>query len=393
MSAAESFTSGRPIAVDFAAIERELAALWKEAGHVAPGETLPPVMNACLLNMLVCCPEPALADRVTKTIAEVTRVHPARVLMAIVDPRAAGDSLQASITAHCALAPSAGRGRQVCCEEISILASLAALPRLPGVLLPLLLPDLPVVLWWPDEPHLEWPVARGLTGAADLIIVDSRRFGDPAAQYRRLAALARPIADLSWQRLRGWRELAAGMFDGQAFEEYPARIERVMVESTGGPAPARGDRTFWAEGMLLGAWAASRLKWHPAPHLSTSGSAGPAGHDESGRFLLARADGGQAEMILQQVPSDDTPGRITALRLEAADASFELRRAWVADCVTASVTMPGTCPVPRTARVVERDEATLICRSLQTVGRDVIYEDALHLAARVLGPEHKEDHR
>lgn len=386
MSAAESFTSGHPIAVDFAAIERELAALWKEAGHVAPGETLPPVMHACLLNMMVCCPEPAVAGRVTKTIAEVTRVHPARVLMAIVDPRATGDSLQASITAHCALVPGAGRGRQVCCEEISILASLAALPRLPGVLLPLLLPDLPVVLWWPDEPHLEWPVARGLTGAADLIVVDSRCFGDPAAQYRRLAALARPIADLSWQRLRGWRELAAGMFDGQAFEEYPPRIERVIVESTGGPAPARGDRTFWAEGMLLGAWAASRLKWHPAPRLSTSGPAGPAGDDASGRFLLARADGGQAEMILQQVPSDDTPGRITALRLEAADASFELRRAWVADCVTASVTMPGTCPVPRTARVVERDEATLICRSLQTVGRDVIYEDALHLAARVLGP-------
>jgi len=385
VSAAESFTSGRPIAVDFAVIERELAALWKEAGHVAPGETLPPVMHACLLNMMVCCPEPAWAGRVSKTIAEVTRVHPARVLMAIVDPRAAGDSLHASITAHCALAPSAGRGRQVCCEEISILASLAALPRVPGVLLPLLLPDLPVVLWWPDEPHLEWPVARGLTGAADLIVVDSRRFGDPAAQYRRLTALARPIADLSWQRLRGWRELAAGMFDGQAFEEYPARIERVTVESSGGPAPAPGDRTFSAEGMLLGAWAASRLKWHPAPLLSASGT---AGGDASATFLLARADGGQAEMILQQVASDDRPGRITALRLEAADASFELRRAWVADCVTASVTMPGTCPVPRTARVVERDEATLICRSLQSVGRDVIYDDALHLAARVLGPEH-----
>jgi hypothetical protein len=183
------------------------------------------------------------------------------------------------------------------------------------------------------------------------------------------------------------------MFDGQAFDEYPARIERVTVESAGRPAPARGARTFSAEGMLLGAWAASRLKWHPAPHTSTSSSAGPARDDAPERFLLARADGGQAEMILQQVPSDDMLGRITALRLEAADASFELRRAWVADCVTASVTMPGTCPIPRTARVVERDEATLICRSLQSVGRDVIYEDALHLAARVLGPENMEDHR
>jgi len=384
VSSAESFTSGRPIAVDFAAIERELAAMWKEAGQTAPGETLPPVMHACLLNMMVCCPEPACAGRATKTIAEVTRVHPARVLMAVVDPSAAGDRLDASITAHCTLAPGAKSGPRVCCEEISILASFAALPRLPGVLLPLLLPDLPVVLWWPDEPHLEWPLSRGLTGASDLIVVDSRRFGDPAAQFRRLAALARPIADLSWHRSRGWRELAAGMFDGPAFEEYPARIERVTVESSAGPASARGAGTFCAEGMLLGAWVASRLKWHPAPLLSTTG---PARGDASARFPLARADGGKAEIILQQVPSEDTPGRITALRLEAFDASFELRRAWVADCVTTSVTMPDTCPVPRTARVAERDEATLLCRILQSAGHDVIYEDALHLAARVLGPK------
>jgi hypothetical protein len=74
------------------------------------------------------------------------------------------------------------------------------------------------------------------------------------------------------------------------------------------------------------------------------------------------------------------------LILRAADASFTLRRAADSESVTVHIAVSEACPMSRVARVVVRDDATLLCRSLHAGGRDAIYDEALKLAAQLLAP-------
>lgn len=368
MTSLESFTGGGALAVDFTAIEKELAGLWKSASTAPDGSATPAVTRACQLNLVVCCRGEEQAALANKTIREITKIRPSRVLLAVVEPHLEQERLTASISAHCALAPSAGRGKQVCCEQVTIHASAGAARRLPATILPLLLPDLPVVGWWPGDPALSEEVNRKLIEICDRVIVDSRCFADPLGRFRQMAAPGPPCSDIAWHRLRGWRELAAGLFDGPVFEEYPSRMESIRVIYAGHDQdvtpPGRGPMA--GEAILLASWVASRLNWSPQRSMRSIGF-------ERQVFGEHRGSG--------------APGQVLSLTLAAPDASFTLRRTGLADCVTATVSIPGTCPVPRTVRVVERDEPALLCRVLERTGFDAVHDQALRLAAALLTPD------
>jgi glucose-6-phosphate dehydrogenase assembly protein OpcA len=387
----ESFTEGRSIAVDYTAIERELAGLWKTASTATgEGGAGPAVMRACQLNLIILCSGPE-QTRATASVAVVTRVRPSRVLMAVVEPGDSTERLEASISAHCSYMPGAGAGKQVCCEQITIAASGGAARRLPGAVLPLLLPDLPVVLWRPGDPDpaplgASEPMAEvssRLADAADRIVIDSRRLCDPAGGFGRLASMACAITDLAWRQLGGWRDLTASLFDGPVFATYPQRIETVRVQYVAREDGGPGQSVSRAEALLLACWVASKLGWEPAP------AAREAGAVNVEEFNLWRQDGGTAAVSLHRFDSSGNeaggePGQLISLELEAEGALFALRRVGVADCVTASVMLPESCPLPRTVRIVERDEAALLCRALESGGSDAGYDETLQLAARLL---------
>lgn len=362
MTSLQSFTGGVALAVDFTAIERELAGLWKTASTTTDGGATPAVMRACQLNLVVCCEGAEQTARANTIVTDVTRVRPSRVLMAVVEPGVVEERLSASISAHCSFTPGAGRGKQVCCEQITINASAGSARRLPATILPLLLPDLPVVGWWPGDPTLSDELNRRLIETCDRIIVDSRRFADPFARFREMAAPGPPISDLAWHRLRGWRDLTAGLFDGPVFEEMPSRLESIRVTYAGhdGDTTIPGRGPMAAEAILLACWVASRLKWLPRRCLSGITFERQTFSEHQGTGAL---------------------GQVLSLTLAAPGAVFTLRRAGVLDCVTATVDIPGTCPVPRTVRVVERDESALLCRALERAGRDPIHDEAVYLAA------------
>jgi len=377
-AALESFRSGQPVGVDFAAIEKELAVLWKEASATPGSGSTPAVTRACHLNLVVLCAGAGESSRATATVAQLARVSPARVIMADVavdEDGADADRLEALITAHCTLssgsdaagsaASGPGRGRQVCCEQITITAAGAASARLPGAVLSLLLPDLPVALWCPGDPDLASPVARRLVEASDRLVIDSRRFVDPARGFAQLAALERPVSDLAWHRLRPWRELAAGQFDVRLYEAYPERLDTIEVEHAGPPKNQ-------TKALMLGCWAATRLHWRP---------------DLVGKgFAFLRGDGKPARLLITPRKDREPAGRILSLALRAGPAEFVVRRTGPADCVELTAAVPEACPVSRTSRVVPRDEATLLSRCLNSGDADETYDEALHLAARLLAP-------
>ncbi|MBU6243679.1 MAG: glucose-6-phosphate dehydrogenase assembly protein OpcA [Actinomycetales bacterium] len=188
-----------------------------------------------VLTLLILADESCQSDATLAAIA-AARLHPMRVLTLIPRPQ----DQQTRLDAEVSVGGDGGPGETAVIRLRGRLAEHAN-----SVAVPLLLPDTPVVAFWPsDAPEVpgDDPIGRH----AQRRITDAAAARDPAAALRRRAAGYQPgDTDLTWARLTPWRSLLATVFD--------APVGRV----TGGHVHAEaGDPSA----LLLAAWLRRRLK-------------------------------------------------------------------------------------------------------------------------------------
>jgi glucose-6-phosphate dehydrogenase assembly protein OpcA len=137
---------------------------------------------------------------------------PQRTIVIQADPRG-DDGMSSWISANCHLI---GGGRQVCSEEVSIAASGDRVDHVPPLVSALLLPDMPVAVWWIGDLPRELRYAELLLDPADRLIFDSAHF-DGREDLDFVARIAENTttapADLNWARIEEWRAATAGLFD------------------------------------------------------------------------------------------------------------------------------------------------------------------------------------
>jgi glucose-6-phosphate dehydrogenase assembly protein OpcA len=195
-------------------ILHDMADLWVSLGKQGEGDA--GVLRACSMTLIVAAEESDDAQAIGETLAALMPEHPSR---AIVIRFHAGDqrSLAARVFSQCWM--PFGHRQQICCEQIEITASDASLPDLAAVVLPLTVPDLPVMLWCRAPRLFQLPSFSQLAAIAQKVVLDSAAFGDPAAALKamgEMTAAGRWLADLSWTRLTRWRELIAQIFENRA---------------------------------------------------------------------------------------------------------------------------------------------------------------------------------
>jgi hypothetical protein len=116
------------------------------------------------------------------------------------------------------------RNRGVCFEEVHIESGDDGVGADPGAWSPLVIRDLPVFAWMPDnfqEEATDWtPALRGSAGLIDKLLVDSSRSdGQEAATMRALQDLRESaadgfhVSDFAWRRGKVLREQSARAFD------------------------------------------------------------------------------------------------------------------------------------------------------------------------------------
>lgn len=219
-----------------------------------------------VLTLVVVTDEAKYYDAM-KAAAAISIEHPARVLGVIRRSSRGAAQLDAQVRI----------GNNSSGEAVLLRLSGELTRHAESVVLPLLLPDSPVVVWWPGQAPDE-PAADPLGALAQ------RRLTDAAAARTKIPTLltvARNYAagdtDLAWTRLTPWRALLA------------AALDQVELKVTGGQVSAeRGNPSA----DLLVAWLENRL----GVPVDRKQSQGPGVTDvrlttAAGDVAITRADG------------------------------------------------------------------------------------------------------
>jgi len=186
-----------------------------------------------VLTLIIVCDEDDYAEALQASM-QAGREHPSRILLVVT-----GHGRQSSLDAEVRI------GEGMPGEVVIVRMRGAVAAHSASVIRPLLLPDSPVVIWWPGKS----PANLGTDDLAQLAV---RRLTDAAQAARPVTALKARAenylpgdTDLSWTRLTPWRALLAASLD-----QYPSKIKAVVVEAEKNNPSAE----------LLAAWLQEGLK-------------------------------------------------------------------------------------------------------------------------------------
>lgn len=350
--------------IDITAIEQAITELWRSAVQDDNGEAT--VTRTCVLNLLVVLHDGA---DVTDTIAALTNNFPSRAIVIQIEtgePTADQPALEAWVQAHCQI-PVPGRPH-VCCEQISLVARGAGVDQVPGTLLPLLVPDLPVVLWYPYGNPFDDVLFERLRGMADRVIVDTKTFPDQRLGLKQLATHVGQeptIADLTWGRITLWREQIAQSFDSSTFLPQLRAVNKVEIRHT---------PKAQTQGLLIMGWLASRLDWK-----RREGHLGPQG----GSMRMARSDDDLQVELGPYEPLAEQP-RSASVKIICEHVVVEVRHESDQLLLT-RIEAQGKAPIQRGVPWKASDIAALLESELRISGYDKSYTEALLAVADMLG--------
>ena len=365
----EVFWGAQATSID--AIERELARLRRAAvAHARErGQTLG---RASVLNLVVYSEREVHARRAARTVADLALRHPSRAIVLLGDRDR--DGVVASVQLHCHVPPSDG-AQPVLYEQILARVRGDFDERVASVVIPLLVPDLPVFLWWTGTPPSDARHLDDLVTLADRFIIDSADFARPDHTLPEIARLARhrvAITDLNWARLTHWRELIAQFFDVPAWRPF---LDGITGIRAGFAVDMDGRDIHPSQALLLLGWLSSRLGWRPVESLAPSEAGGLL-------FRMGRADG--APIMVRLRPRFERgldAGDVSGIRIQAADgretAEFVIKRAPDERHATATAIIGGVVRSERVVPLPALGIRELLGEELAIARNDHVYEVAL----------------
>lgn len=183
------------------AVGKKLIELRESGGAVTIGR---------VLTLIVASRDSAQAETAIEAANEASREHPCRVIVLIRGDRSAESGLDAQIRV----------GGDAGASEVVVLRLHGELAEHEhSVVIPFLLPDTPIVVWWPNEaPKI--PAQDPLGKLAIRRITDATKSPDPTSTIKsRLDSYTQGDSDLSWSRVTYWRGLLATALDQAPHEK------------------------------------------------------------------------------------------------------------------------------------------------------------------------------
>ena len=211
-------------------INKRITTLREEGGAITLGRVL----------TLVVAPDRAeiLEDAIEASVS-ASREHPCRIIVVVPIDRYADEP---RLDAQLRVGGDAGAGEVVVLKTAGPLGEHTS-----SVVLPFLLPDTPVVTWWPGEAP-EVPASDPLGRLAIRRITDATGSDTPLATLRsRLAGYTKGDTDLAWSRITYWRALLASAVDQPPYEPITGAVVSGLASE-----PALDILAGWLAGRIDG---------------------------------------------------------------------------------------------------------------------------------------------
>jgi len=276
-----------------AAVSRKLVKLRNDVGAVALGR---------VLTLVIVADEAQEANEAIEAANDASRQHPCRIIALLGGKKSGASRLDAQVRV----------GGDAGASEVIVLRTHGALvAHGNSVVVPLLLPDSPVVAWWPKSAPADVS-ASAIGRMAQRRITDAAEVSNPQAEMQRRADTYQPgDTDLAWTRITLWRGLLAAALDQPPYEPV------IAATVTGAGESPSVD--------LMAGWLAQALRC-PVTRGRSSAGTGMTGvrlERRSGNIDIVRPRGSVATLAQPGQPVR----RITLGRRELAEClADELRR-------------------------------------------------------------------
>lgn len=386
-------TSFETDVLDTGAIHDKLIQLWTDLGGPPRGggessaETIANsggVMRANTLNLLAVARSDDDANLIRDAIAQLHDFLPSRTIILVTrDPADGNGASRFRVDLKLNELQRKGDGPKPYFETVTIRAATDETDGFASFVSPLLLAELPDILWWPGSDFARNPLFLDLQGIVDRVIVDSAQLGRDITGIRNLIdpgdETAPILGDFTWLRLAPWRQLIAQFFDPPDVQESLGTIDEITIAY----ADTRSDGSSGlASALLIVGWLASRLGWEiidPLERRRTGGWSAP---------LRAQVDGRQREIALRLLPDRSPQATFSLRRVEIvaageAPGTFTVERSDQDDLITSSETRT----IPLVSRMVyarRPTNAQMLREELHRFGRDRVYEESLAFATDML---------
>ena len=188
-------------------LNKRITLLREEGGAITLGR---------VLTLVVAPDSEAILEEAIEAAVGASREHPCRIIVVVPVDRLAG---AARLDGQLRVGGDAGAGEVVVLKTAGPLAAHAS-----SVVLPFLLPDTPVVAWWPGAAPAV-PAQDPLGRLAIRRITDATDTENPLATLRsRLAGYTQGDTDLAWSRITYWRALLASALEQPPYEPVTSAV-------------------------------------------------------------------------------------------------------------------------------------------------------------------------
>lgn len=281
-------------------IENELAKLQpqEEKGDV----------KASLFNLIVYTICGKQATHYKERVRSLIEKFPCRIMFIECDQDKEEDFLQLKVTTERL------NHSPIVCDQIYISCSKSQMPKVPFLILPNVISDLPLYLLWGQDPLSETVILPELIHYADRLVFDSECYDNLqefcSNMLAKIGALPTVLVDINWAIFRGWRKLLAQAFDTEPKIAELKKCKYLAI--TYNDIKSDVFRRNETQCIYMVGWLASRLKWKI---LSIQGL------HEATRILCKTQDGECSVSFCSEFISDLQPGAILNIAFDFGNSN------------------------------------------------------------------------
>lgn len=317
--------------IQIANVEQELAKLGAEGQKKGQ-------IKGCLFNLIIYSQEPQRSAFLKEIVQTITETFPCRIIFIECSKQSKENFLKVAVEEEIVKKD----GSVISYDWIDIKCTAKYLNRVPYLVLPYFVPDLPIYLLWGQDPSQENEILPVLQSFASRLIFDTDCSCDLPAFCRKMLsdkALSKiPVTDMNWASLTSWREILFQVFDTEEKISQLRNCKKIAIHFNN----SRSADYQYTErrSVYLQGWMAAQLGWQYVNSSLQNGFT----------KITYKNQQSLSDVILVGEPKEDlTPGAIFDVSIHMQNETvYDLVRLSAQPFIKAYISMKESCELPAT---------------------------------------------